>query len=224
MPDSLPAVEDYEVAALSEPATGQPAGGDVYGLWTRPAGDLVLLIGDVSGKGAGASGLSAMARFFIEARSWEGFGPAEVLERTASMMCERLPEDTFITAFLAMICDGELRCANAGHLPPLLARRVGSTEPLEARGLGLGIEAEPAYREHVLRLEPGDLLFAYSDGLTEARRGTEMFGEQRLREAIDSERGRPGGVDGLVKSIHETVRTWAGGLIDDSTALAVRRR
>lgn len=119
MPDSLPAVEDYEVAALSEPATGQPAGGDVYGLWTRPAGDLVLLIGDVSGKGAGASGLSAMARFFIEARSWEGFGPAEVLERTASMMCERLPEDTFITAFLAMICDGELRCANAGHLPPL---------------------------------------------------------------------------------------------------------
>ncbi len=224
VPDSLPPVEDYEVAALFEPAAGQTAGGDVYGLWTRPKGDLAILIGDVAGKGAGVAGLSTMARFFIEARSWEGAGPAQVLADAAAMLHDRLPEDTFVTAFLATVCDGELRCANAGHLPPLLARRAGPTGPLEVRGLPLGIEPAPTYAEHVVRLEPGDLLYAYSDGLTEARREGEMFGEQRLRAAIDSQRGEPGGVVELVESLHEQVRSWAGGLVDDATAMCLRRR
>ena len=63
------------MAALYEPAGGETAGGDVYGLWTRPGGDLALLIGDVAGKGAAAAGTSAMTRFFVEARSWDGAGP-----------------------------------------------------------------------------------------------------------------------------------------------------
>jgi GAF domain-containing protein len=224
VPDSLPPVEDYEVAALFEPAAGHAAGGDVYGLWTRPCGDLAILIGDVAGKGPAASGLSTMARFFIEARSWEGAGPAQVLAESAAMLHDRLPEDTFVTAFLAFVQDGRLRCANAGHLPPLLARRAGATEPLEARGLPLGTDPAPNYDEHVVQLEPGDLLYAYSDGLTEARRDGEMFGEERLLAAIDSRRGEPGGVVELVEALHEEVRAWAGGLLDDSTALCLRRR
>ena len=176
VPDKPPAVDDYELAALYEPAGGEAAGGDVYGMWTRPSGDLVLLIGDVAGKGAAAAGTSAMTRFFAEARSWDGAGPGEVLTRTGAMLRRRLPADTFVTAFMAVLREGELRYANAGHLPPLLMRAAGTTSAVEARGLALGIEDVPEYEEHTLALEPGDLLYAYTDGLTEARSHGEMLG------------------------------------------------
>ena len=82
VPDTPPEVDDYELAALYEPAGGETAGGDVYGAWPLPSGDLALLIGDVAGKGVATAGISAMTRFFVEARSWDGAGPGEVLART----------------------------------------------------------------------------------------------------------------------------------------------
>ena len=80
------------------------------------------------------------------------------------------------------------------------------------------------YEEHTLSLEPGDLLYAYTDGLTEARRHGEMLGEARLRDTLEAQRGVGGSVEELVRAVHEAVRGWAGILVDDSTALAVRRR
>jgi len=224
VPDSPPAMDEYETAALYQPAGGETAGGDVYGLWKRPAGDLALLIGDVAGKGAAAAGSSAMTRFFIEARSWDADGPGQILAQTGRMLHERLPADTFVTAFMAVLRDGELRYANAGHLPPLLMRADGVTAPVQAAGLPLGIDPEAEYEEQTLTLESGDLLYAYTDGLTEARRHGEMLGEGRLREALDAQRGDSGSVDDLVRAVHEAVRGWAGILVDDSTALAVRQR
>jgi hypothetical protein len=224
VPDTPPEMDDYELAALYEPSGGETAGGDIYGLWPRPQGDLALLIGDVAGKGATAAGTSAMTRYFAEARSWDGAGPAEVLARTGAMLRDRLPADTFVTAFMAILREGELRYANAGHLPPLLLRADGLTSPIEAHGLPLGIDDSAEYEEHVLELRPGDLLYAYTDGLTEARRDGEMLGLPRLREAVDAQRGRGASAEDLVHAVHEAVRTWAGTLADDSTALAVRRR
>jgi len=224
VPDSPPSLDDYELAALYEPAGGESAGGDVYGLWTRPSGDLALLIGDVAGKGAAAAGTSAMTRFFVEARSWDGADPGEVLARTSEMLRIRLPPDTFVTAFMAILREGELRYANAGHLAPLLLRADGVTAPVRAHGLPLGIDVCAEYEEHTLTLEPGDLLYAYTDGLTEARRHGEMLGEQRLREALEAQRDVTGSAEHAIQAVHETVRRWAGILVDDATALAVRRR
>ena len=224
VPDSPPAMDEYETAALYQPAGGETAGGDVYGLWKRPGGDLALLIGDVAGKGAAAAGSSAMTRFFVEARSWDADGPGQILAQTGRMLHERLPADTFVTAFMAVLRDGELRYANAGHLPPLLMRAGGLTAPVKAAGLPLGIDPEAEYEEQTLTLESGDLLYAYTDGLTEARRQGEMLGEGRLREALDAHRGGSRSVDDLVQAVHEAVRGWAGILVDDSTALAVRQR
>ncbi len=147
-----------------------------------------------------------------------------MLARTGAMLRARLPADTFVTAFMAILREGELRYANAGHLPPLLMRAGGVTAPVQARGLPLGIDPGAEYEEHTLTLEPGDLLYAYTDGLTEARRHGEMLGEVRLREALDAQRGAAGSVEELIGAVHETVRRWAGILVDDSTALAVRRR
>lgn len=223
VPDSLPTVDGHEVAALYEPAEGQLAGGDVYGVWGRPDGSLALLIGDVAGKGAGAAGLSAMTRFFVEARGWDGAGPAEILSQAGEMLAQRLPDDTFVTAFLAILDDGDLRCSNAGHLPPVLMRSDGRVEPIAARGLPLGVDPKGHYSEVALSLSPGDLFYAYTDGLTEARRGGRMLGLENLLGFLMDERHGAGDMSSFVEAVHERVRTWAGGLADDCTALAVRR-
>jgi serine phosphatase RsbU (regulator of sigma subunit) len=117
-----------------------------------------------------------------------------------------------------------LVCANAGHLPPLISRAGRPSFALGARGLPLGVECDVRYEEQAIELGSGDLLYAYTDGLTEARHQGEMFGEDRLRAALDDRRREAGRVDAIVESVHETVRAWAGGLVDDSTALAVQRR
>jgi hypothetical protein len=224
VPDRLPGVDDYEVSALYEPAAGQAAGGDVYGVWTLPRGRLALLIGDVAGKGAAASGLSAMARFFIEVCTWVDPDPGAALARAGAMLSDRLPEDTFVTAFLAILSEGEMRCANAGHAAPLVARAGGGAAGVPKRGLPLGIDPDASYEESRVALGPGDVLFAYTDGLSEARREGEMFGAERLAGAVESQRGEPGGVDGLLEAVHETARGWAGSLSDDATSLAIRRK
>jgi hypothetical protein len=224
VPDRLPGVEDYEVSALYEPASGQPAGGDVYGVWTLPSGRLALLIGDVAGKGTTTSGLSAMARFFVEASTWDHPRPGDALARAGTMLAERLPEDTFVTAFLAILSGGEMHCAGAGHAAPLVARGGGGAAEVPLRGLPLGVDPGTPYEESTVALEPGDVLFAYTDGLSEARRDGRMFGAERLAEAVESQRGRPDGVNGLLEAVHEAVRGWAGSLSDDATSLAIRRK
>ena len=75
VPDALPDLPDWELGLLYEPAAHQPAGGDLYGAWDVPGGEVALLVGDVAGKGVETAALSAMARFFIEARSWDCPGP-----------------------------------------------------------------------------------------------------------------------------------------------------
>jgi GAF domain-containing protein len=222
VPESLPELPGYECGLLYAPAAGEPTGGDVYGAWRLPGGEVALLVGDVTGKGVETAALSAMTRFFVEARSFDGHDPAAVLERANAMLMGRLPSDTFVTAFLGVLTEERLRWCCAGHLPPLLVR-AGAAETLRGHGLPLGVEEQPGYWSEELLLGPGELLFAYSDGLPEARRAGEAFGMARLA-ALVAERGRELGAEELVSVVHDEVAGWADGLSDDSVALAVRRR
>jgi serine phosphatase RsbU (regulator of sigma subunit) len=86
VPESLPELPGYETGLLYSPAAGEPTGGDVYGVWRLPGGEVALLIGDVAGKGVETAALSAMVRFFVEARSWDETSPAAVLTQTNSML------------------------------------------------------------------------------------------------------------------------------------------
>jgi serine phosphatase RsbU (regulator of sigma subunit) len=223
VPESLPEVSGFEVGLLYEPAASQPTGGDVYGAWRTPSGEAAILVGDVAGKGVETAALSAMARFFIEARSWDAPSPAEVLEQASAMLRSRLPSDTFVTAFFGLLSDERLVYCNAGHLAPILMRADGGRGEPGGRGLPLGVEAAPGYRNSELQLREGDLLFAYTDGLVEARREGELFGPERLGRVIgDWDRSEP--VQALVRHVHQHVREWADGLADDAVALALRRR
>jgi hypothetical protein len=222
VPESLPELPAYETGLLYSPAAGEPTGGDVYGVWRLPGGDVALLIGDVAGKGVETAALSAMVRFFVEARSWDEASPAAVLAQANSMLSGRLPSDSFVTAFLGVLSEHSLRYANAGHLPPLVVS-PDATRPLEAGGLPLGVGAATRYAESELALPQGELLFTYTDGLAEARRSGEVFGHERLAELVTelARRHRPAE---LVGSVHAEVAGWAGGLTDDAVALALRRR
>jgi GAF domain-containing protein len=224
VPNSVPEVPGYELGVLWEPAESQPTGGDLYGVWPLPGGEVGVLVGDVAGKGVETAALSAMARFFIEARSWDGEGPARVLAQANTMLRSRLPADTFVTAFFALLTREGLRYANAGHLSPLLLRE-GESELSEARGGGLplGIDPTATYDEHTIEFAPGDLMLGFTDGLVEARRSGELFGGERLEQALIAASADAGDLDNLVRRVHADVHEWASGLSDDAALLAVRR-
>jgi hypothetical protein len=223
VPAELPAVPGYELGLLSEPTDSQQSGGDVYGAWSLPHGEIAVLVGDVSGKGLEKAPLSAMARFFIEARSWDSDAPADVLSQAGAVLHERLPSDSFVTAFLGYVGPHGVRYANAGHLAPLVLRDGGQLSELPGRGLPLGVERDAEYADAKLELGAGDLLLGFTDGLVEARRGGELFGGERLARAFKAVAGRTDHIQELVRALHAEVRDWAGGLSDDAVAIGVRR-
>jgi serine phosphatase RsbU (regulator of sigma subunit) len=222
VPEPLPALAGYETGLLYAPAHGEPTGGDVYGAWTLPDGDIAVLVGDVAGKGVANAALSAMVRFFVEARSWDTRSPAAVLEQTNAMLMGRLPPDTFVTAFYGVLSPNLLLWAGAGHLPPILVSGP-CVRALEPHGLPLGIDASPGYGESKLELAPGDLVFAFTDGLVEARRESETYGARRLATIVGTlaQSLKP---EDLVSAVHDEIADWSGGLDDDAVALALRRR
>jgi hypothetical protein len=222
VPEPLPELPGYETGLLYAPVLNDPAGGDIYGAWSLPGGELAVVVGDVAGKGVETAALSSMVRFFVEARSWDCDSSAAVLEQTNAMLLERLPEDTFVTAFLALLSAEGLRYCNAGHLSPLHASHAGVRE-LPGHGVPLGVESTPGYLELERRLDPGDLLFAYTDGLIEARREGETFGTGRLARLVE-EQASSLSPEQLVRRVHDEVSAWADRLADDALALALRRQ
>ena len=222
VPESLPELAGYETGLLYAPAANEATGGDVYGAWPVGGGDNVaVLVGDVAGKGVETAALSAMVRFFIEARSWDTLCPAQVLDQANAMLLGRLPHDAFVTAFFGILSGDTLRYTNAGHLPPLHVRG-GSACPLDSHGLPLGVLESQRYSWSELKLEPDDLVFAHTDGLIEARRGGEMYGAARLAQQVVSAAATRSPKE-LVRAVHEDVMAFADGISDDAVALALRR-
>lgn len=218
-PGVLPGVE---LGVRYEPAERAPTGGDLYGAWEAPGGAVAILIGDASGRGLEVAGLAAMVRFFVDARSLDSTCPAEVLRQTNALLRDRLPVDSFVTAFFGFVEGDELRYCNAGHAAPLVVAAAGAPRPLAGTGLPLGIEDDPQLEAAAHALAPGDLLFAFTDGLAEARRHGEQFGEAELLAAAVGARGAE--PQAFVDAVYEHASGWAGSLDDDVALLALRRR
>ena len=213
-----PALADLELGLIYEPAGEQVGGGDVFGAWPLRSGATAVLVGDVSGKGLEVAALSAMVRFFVEARTWDSESPAAVLDQTAALLRHRLPSASFVSAFMGVISEGRLRWANAGHGGAIVLRADGGEQPLPATGMPLGVE-EGSWSEEEIPFGPGDVLFAATDGLAEARRDGEFFGSARL-PAVLAEHGRAAAPEELVKRVREEVADWSPELADDIVILA----
>ena len=222
VPGPPPRLRDFDVGLVYEPAGRAAGGGDFFGLWPLRSGALAVLLGDVSGKGRENAGLSAMVRFFVEARTWDCDGPAQALAQTNALVRPRLRPETFVPVFLAFVEDERIRWSNGGHTAPRLLGARGSERQLGPTGLPLGIQEDGAYEEREAPFQADDLLFAFTDGLSEARRSGELFGDTRLDDLL-AEHARTLEADALVRLVHRRAEEFSPLLHDDVAILALRR-
>jgi serine phosphatase RsbU (regulator of sigma subunit) len=222
VPGPLPELEGFDAGLVFEPSGHAAGGGDFFGIWRLPSGSVALLVGDVSGKGIEVAAISSMVRFFAEARTYDAADPAEVMTQTNVLLRGRLPGITFVPAVMMVIDEHRIRWCNAGHTPPRLITADGELE-LRGTGLPLGLEEGQEYTAEEARLGPGDLVFACTDGLTEARREGRQFGDVRLPGLL-AEHARELEAQRLVELLYREAEAWSPELDDDVVVLALRRR
>lgn len=225
LPKGTPEVEGYELAGWNRPA--RHIGGDYYDFYRLANGrDLVLILGDVSGKGVPAallvSTLHSSLRLLLDRVE---LGP-DLLARLNEHILASSLSNKFITLFAARLdtATGELVYLNAGHNPGIVVRGDGTVEEMGPGGLPLGLLPNVSFRAETLQLAPGDLVCLYSDGITEAAAtNDDEFGMERL-SALLAEGSRMSLCE-LVRRIDSRVTDFAAGLPqgDDQTLLLVRR-
>lgn len=217
----LPAVDGLRLAVLYRAAAGSLVGGDLYSVWPLPGGRAAVLVGDVSGKGVEAAGVTAMVRHMAEALTLHTDDPGVLMAELDGLLSERLPSGRLVTAFLVVLdpAADRMRWASAGHPPPYLLPAGRPARTLEDPGPPLGALPGASFPVHEEPFAPGDVLFLHTDGLAEARRGTEPWGEERLRAAVEDAREEL--PDRLATTVYAEARAWAGGRLSDDVAIAV---
>jgi sigma-B regulation protein RsbU (phosphoserine phosphatase) len=156
--------------------------------------------------------------------------PGQVVTLLNQDLCERIEDGRFLTLFLATLeQSGEVRALNAGHAVPFLWRAAERViQPIPLCGPALGMIADEVYRTHPpLAMQSGDVLLAYTDGLTEARKpGSEddFFGEAGLRRALEAAMSAERSALEICNQLAETAMAHAGGVREDDITVVVARR
>ncbi len=224
LPKDLPSSETHEVQALMIPA--REVGGDFYDFFPLSDALIGLVIADVSGKGIPAALFTLMTRTLLKGTARDSPSPADCLSRVNDLLAEDNETCIFITLFYGVfdLRDGSFRYSNGGHNPPRLVRGDSQVEELPAtENLVLGIAPGHEYRNGEVRLAPGDALFLYTDGITEAQNSAyEEFGEERLDAKLAS-LGQVAAHD-IVTTVVDEVHAFTGDApqSDDITCVAMR--
>jgi serine phosphatase RsbU (regulator of sigma subunit) len=219
-----PDIPGYEVCVFQEQS--RSVGGDLYDTHLLPDGRLLFLVADVSGKGLGAallmSNILASFRILYEA---EDFSLIQVIKKVSHQMHRHSDPGDFATLFAGILepDNNHIRFVNAGHNPPLIVRSDGSIEHLNASGLMIGAFDLSDWTEETIDLSEGDLLFAYSDGVTEAEGETEQYGEDRMENLVIEARKRS--LKDIVDQLMDDIDEFTGGISrsDDITILGIKR-
>jgi len=220
MPRSLPSVEGLELEARSRSEIGEDSvGGDWYDAFVLPDGTLGLVIGDVMGHGVTAAAGMGQMRSALRALALTDPDPAAVLSGLDRLV-ERDESVEMVTVVYALIDPraGTVVVGDAGHLPLIRVPEVGPVELVDA-GAGttpIGV-AEPRSTQSV-RLWPGDVLIAFTDGLIESRTRSLEEGFSQLLRCLEEQRELS--LDRLLDTVTE--RMWVDGSADDVTVLALR--
>jgi serine phosphatase RsbU (regulator of sigma subunit) len=224
LPTCFPCGPGWATHAMS--LASKEVGGDYYDAFVS-GGALHLAIGDVSGKGVPAALLMSSLRAALRSNVQHLHSPAQVLEHINDLLYESTAPEKFATFFYGRLDTErhELVYANAGHNYPILVRAGGSVCDLADGGLVLGIIPGARYNDGRVALGPGDTLFLYTDGVTEASDGgDDEFGPERLQAllAAHSTRAAPDIVDTVLAEVRAFTR--GADLGDDVTMLVVQRR
>jgi serine phosphatase RsbU (regulator of sigma subunit) len=222
-PRPLPGIPGAELAATYRPAGDQnTVGGDFYEVFPTGEQTWVAVVGDVSGKGAPAAALTALARYSLRMTARIHEDPAANLALLNRAFYEDTEGSDFCTVVYARIRPGEdglhVRYANGGHLPPLLVRVDGSVEAIEeGRGPLVGAIADGDFDEATLSMRPGEVLLLYTDGVTEVRMSDVGLGDRELRAVLAAHAG--GSAQELVTAVARRAVELQGGTPRDDIAL-----
>jgi PAS domain S-box-containing protein len=230
LPPALPEVPGLELAAGYRAAGDEnEVGGDFYDAFPAAEGAWTLLIGDVSGKGAEAAALTSLTRHTLRAAALRDLDPCENLRLlNQALWAQAAAAGRFCTVLYAQVrpdaAGADVTLATGGHLPPYLVRSGGRVERVQLRGSLVGGLREPTFGERSLRLEQGDLLLLFTDGVVELRSGggTER-GERALEEVLAAHRSES--VAEIVEAVERRAAELHGGEPrDDLAMLAIRSR
>jgi sigma-B regulation protein RsbU (phosphoserine phosphatase) len=224
LPRFLPQFENFRIHAFNSPT--RYVGGDFYYFLQLRSGEWMGVLADVSGKGISAALLSSMVLGALSMEFHSGTQPPEVLHRVNRLLCEKSLPYQFVTLFLFLLDPhGAGQFISAGHNPAYLFRSAtGRIEELASDSYFLGMFDSASYESRTFRLDRGDILVVYSDGLTDAQnQQEEMFGEERLLQIIRQE--APSGGQAIERRFLKAIEEFTQGMpqTDDITFVLVEK-
>jgi len=222
LPQSIPQIKDYEIAGVSQPV--RYVGGDFYDVVRISETQTVLCIADVAGKGLPAALLMSSLQAALRPLMWETRSPREVCAKLNRILCEIAPVGKFVSFFYAVLdsTDNRLTYCNAGHNPPVLVRANGTACELNAAGAVLGQFPDWVYEQSEARLQSGDALLMFTDGLVEVcNHDDEPFGEERLVSIARENRGA--GAEQLKTLMMRAASEHCGARFQDDATMIVLR-
>jgi serine phosphatase RsbU (regulator of sigma subunit) len=222
LPRQLPKTDYFELKATTMPC--RTVGGDYYDVIPLPSGRYGITVADVSGKGLPAAIMAVTLQGVFSGVASGDPGLEDLFHRVNGFLCERTPSDMYATVFYGVLDrSGRLNCVNAGHVPPLIIRAAGVVEALSFASFPLGMFPAVDFEVHCVQLEPGDQVFIFSDGVTEAQNAHhDFFGEERLTAILEKCGAQPG--QSLCTTVVAAVRDFVGEApqADDLTVTALR--
>ena len=221
LPAAPSGISGYTFVGKNQPC--RTVSGDYYDFAVRPDGRVYFVIGDVSGKGVTAGLMMAGLQVAFRIFSKSDPDPAALVSQLNAALKENLPQSKFVTLFLGRLDtkSGEIEYVNAGHTPPLWLRRSGVTEMTES-DLLLGVVTKAEFVNRTLKLEPGDSLILFTDGVSEARNARDEDIGSNL--PLGSLHGA--GAEIIARAVNEAVLAHVGdaeNLDDDVTLVVVSR-
>jgi sigma-B regulation protein RsbU (phosphoserine phosphatase) len=224
-PPRLPDIDGLDVAVRYEPYAPEDVGGDFYDHFQLAPGRSCFFLGDVCGKGAQAAAVTSLARYTLRTAALLDEGPwATLAHLNAALLMERADGMQTCTVVYGEIdvtgASAAVRLAVAGHPAPLVVRAGGSVEITPAHGTLLGAFGDPAFHTCSVRLDAGDAIVAYSDGLLDAEHDGVMVDEHHIAELL------AGVQDAAAQTLVDRLWRALGGadrLRDDVAIMALRR-
>lgn len=227
LPKTFPAFPDrkeFDIYAKMIPA--KEVGGDLYDFFLIDKYRLGVVIGDVSGKGIAAALLMAVCKTLIKATAYKGLPTDSVLFEVNNLLVDESPPNMFVTVFYGVLDtrNGAFEYANGGHNSPYLISNDGTTKLLDdVGGLLLGTIKSTEYQSNIIMLKPGESIFFYTDGVTEAFNSNEEdFKEERLLQSLKI--NSVSSAEKIVANVFESVKNFTNGVeqSDDITCLALK--
>jgi serine phosphatase RsbU (regulator of sigma subunit) len=216
---------DIAISGVTRPAN--TVGGDFYDVLPLPDGRIIVTLGDVAGKGSPAALLMALLLAVLRTLVDERLAPSALVSRLNVQICRHSPASRFITLFYAVYepATGALAYVNAGQNPPLVRRASGRYERLTSTGVALGMFDHSTFDEAAIRLDAGDMLVLYSDGITEAEDSSgQPLEEAGLEQALERHaRAAPAELGAHVLAAVEA-HVGQPRFRDDLTILILQRR